>query len=175
MEMLVWLEEQLALVTLGIIGLLLLALIIFIVNNIKLQRLMSRYRILMKGTDGKNLEELIEQSLQELEEVKGEQRQINEILNTLTSWGQSSLQSVGMVRFDAFSNTGGEQSFSLAVADRLGNGFILTNLHGRDEAYFYAKPLERWLSRYALSAEEEEALKIAWEKIENPGKERSRK
>ena len=84
MEMLVWLEEQLALVTLGIIGLLLLALIIFIVNNIKLQRLMSRYRILMKGTDGKNLEELIEQSLQELEEVKGEQRQINEILNTLT-------------------------------------------------------------------------------------------
>ena len=53
MEMLVWLEEQLALVTLGIIGLLLLALIIFIVNNIKLQRLMSRYRILMKGTDGK--------------------------------------------------------------------------------------------------------------------------
>ena len=167
---LAWLEENLAVVTLVIIGLLVLALIVLVANISKLQRLMTRYRQLMRGMTGANLEQLLENSLRELSEMSREQIQLKEKVTELSVQSQSSLQSVGMVRFDAFSDTGGQQSFSLAVADRDGNGFVLTNLHGRDESYFYAKSLVNWRSRYALTKEEEQAIKEAWGKIEQQGK-----
>lgn len=68
------------------------------------------------------------------------------------------IQGYGVVRYQAFSGIGGDQSFSLALVDEAGSGLMLTSLHGRDETRLYAKPLVQWRSSYSLSAEEQQAL-----------------
>jgi hypothetical protein len=68
------------------------------------------------------------------------------------------VQGVGLVRFRAFQDTGGDQSFSLALADGEGNGIVLSALYGRGATRIYAKPIQSWLSSKALSEEEEQAL-----------------
>ncbi len=68
------------------------------------------------------------------------------------------IQGHAVVRYQAFSNIGGDQSFSLALVDEHGNGALVSSLHGRDETRVYAKPLTQWRSSHSLSAEEQEAL-----------------
>ena len=70
-------------------------------------------------------------------------------------------QKVGMVRFNPFGDTGGDQSFAIALTDAEGNGFVISSLHRRTESKLYAKPLKDWLSSYTLSDEEKQAISIA--------------
>lgn len=75
------------------------------------------------------------------------------------------IQGHGIVRYQAFANVGGDQSFSLALVDAEGNGAVITGLHGR-EVRVYGKPLTQWRSSYSLSAEEQEALGHARRMVE---------
>lgn len=68
------------------------------------------------------------------------------------------LQGYGVVRYSAFENVGGNQSFSMALVDERGNGAMLSGLHGRGDTRVYAKPLTQWRSPFSLSAEEQQAL-----------------
>ncbi|MCK4470529.1 MAG: DUF4446 family protein, partial [Anaerolineae bacterium] len=68
------------------------------------------------------------------------------------------VQGVGLVRFRAFQDTGGDQSFALALADGEGNGVVISALYGRGATRIYAKPVQGWLSPRTLSEEEEQAL-----------------
>jgi hypothetical protein len=77
-----------------------------------------------------------------------------------------SIQAVSLVRFQAFADFGGDQSFALAMADVAGDGVVLTGLFAREGSRVYAKPLSGWASSYSLSFEEEEAIKQARAQIE---------
>jgi hypothetical protein len=68
------------------------------------------------------------------------------------------VQGVGLVRFRAFQDTGGDQSFALALADGEGNGVVISALYGRGKTRVYAKPVQGWLSPRQLGEEEEQAL-----------------
>lgn len=76
------------------------------------------------------------------------------------------IQGHGVVRYSAFENVGGDQSFSLALVDARGNGAMLSGLHTRDDTRVYAKPLTQWRSSYSLSAEEQQALGRARQMID---------
>lgn len=71
------------------------------------------------------------------------------------------VQGVGLVRFSAYEDTGGDQSFALALTDGEGSGVVITGLYGRDSTRVYAKPVEGWLSSRPLTKEEERALAMA--------------
>ena len=68
---------------------------------------------------------------------------------------------VGLVRFNPFEDTGGNQSFALALLDAAGNGFVISSLHARNMTRVYAKAVAAGKAEAALSAEETEALRIA--------------
>ncbi len=70
-------------------------------------------------------------------------------------------QKLGMVRFNPFGEVGGDQSFSIALLDGRGNGFVVTSLYGREGNRVYAKPIENGQSKYQLSDEEKEAINTA--------------
>ncbi len=72
-----------------------------------------------------------------------------------------SVQGVGMVRFRAYQDTGGDQSFALALVDGSGNGVVISSLHGREDTHVYGKPLAAWTSAYSLSGEEMQAIEQA--------------
>jgi hypothetical protein len=69
-----------------------------------------------------------------------------------------SFQSVGLVRFNPFTDMGGDQSFALSIVDSYGNGFVLSSLHGRTATRVYAKTVRRGQSTQTVSAEEQAAI-----------------
>jgi len=79
----------------------------------------------------------------------------------IESAGRRAIQRVGLVRFNPFEDTGGNQSFALALTDAAANGFIVSSLHSRTGTRLYAKAVISGRSDGALSAEEAEALRIA--------------
>jgi hypothetical protein len=92
-----WMLENLEIVVLTLIGLLVLALFFFVLNTVRLNQLHRRYRLLMKGVDKGNLEELLFKQAEQIKElahyvkeVKDSQHQIDQELQTsigpITRW-----------------------------------------------------------------------------------------
>src|SRR5207247_8006066 len=74
---------------------------------------------------------------------------------------EGSVRRVALLRYDAFEDVGGRLSFSCAMLDEHGTGVVLTSINGRQETRVYAKPVTAGTSTYNLSAEEEEAIRLA--------------
>jgi hypothetical protein len=68
---------------------------------------------------------------------------------------------MAIVRYDAYEDTGGHQSASLALLDSARTGLIVTAIQGRDYARIYMKEVERGRASIALSPEEQEAVERA--------------
>ena len=95
----------------------------------------------------KDLKENLEKLSQELEKLKKESK--------------FSIQKTGIVRFNPFSEIGGNQSFSIALLDGKNNGLVITSLYTREGNRIYAKPIKDGHSEYLLSKEEKEAIEKA--------------
>jgi hypothetical protein len=72
-----------------------------------------------------------------------------------------SVANSAIVRYDAYEDTGGHQSASLALLDGSRSGVVVTAIQGRDYARIYMKELERGRPSVALSPEEQEAVERA--------------
>jgi|HigsolmetaAR203D_1030402.scaffolds.fasta_scaffold01797_5 hypothetical protein len=68
---------------------------------------------------------------------------------------------LGVVRYNAFAESGSDLSFSLAIVDSGASGVVLTGIHSRDHVYLYAKPLQEGQSNYTLTPEEKQAINQA--------------
>jgi hypothetical protein len=86
-------------------------------------------------------------------------------LDQLTTLLPGAVQTVGLVRFQALSDYGGDQSFALALTNAAGDGVILSSVFAREGTRVYAKPLTAWSSSYSLSFEEQEAIKQAQSQV----------
>jgi len=72
--------------------------------------------------------------------------------------GDHSLQRVGLVRYQAYHDVGGDHSFSLALLDADGAGVVVNSLYHRDRCRVYAKPVMGWQSPLTLTEEERLAI-----------------
>ena len=70
-------------------------------------------------------------------------------------------QRVGLVRYNPFEETGGNQSFALALLDAAGDGWVLSSLHARSGTRVYAKGITAGRADAGLSDEETAAIKQA--------------
>lgn len=143
----------------------LLALIIFININIKLARMNRRYRRMMQGMDGVNIERLL---LGHIEEVRRASAKVDELSKTcanLDRLSKSCVQKIGIVRFNAFEDTGSDLSFAIALLNGNDDGFVLSSIFGRSESRSYAKPVIKGQSSYFLTDEEKQALEQAMKKL----------
>ncbi|MGQ9466733.1 MAG: DUF4446 family protein [Anaerolineae bacterium] len=136
----------------------------------RLKRLEERYRRL----SGASVEETGPQvGLGTLLAQIGSVRDRVEKLEALTSQAQATLghavRGVGMVRFRALPDVGGDQSFSLAMVDGGGNGVVLSALYLREGTRFYGKPVTAWNSSYPLTDEEKQALEQARRMVDGAG------
>ena len=124
--------------------------------------LWRHYKKLTKGAKGEDLRKIWEEHL---EKAKRAESRINELgvdLEKLKKEGDEHFQKIGVVRFNPFNETGGNQSFAVALLDGRGNGVVLSNLHGRGLTRVYAKPIKDFgPSGFELSEEEKNAVSIA--------------
>ncbi len=96
-----------------------------------------------------------------MEEVGSQAGATEERVARLESRQRRALQHVGLTRFDAFEEVGGQQSFAIAVMDEDRNGFVLSSVYSRADVRVYAKSLEGGQSSHPLTAEERRALATA--------------
>ncbi len=82
-------------------------------------------------------------------------------LATAEAAAVTSIQKVGFVRFNPFQDTGGDNSFSVALLDQKNDGVLLSSLYMRDGTRLYAKEVKNGTTRTPLSDEEAEVLKDA--------------
>ena len=73
-----------------------------------------------------------------------------------------------MIRYDAFTDTGGQLSWSMALLDDKGDGVVLTSINSRNDARSYAKEVKSFESDAKLSPEEEEALETLRKEAAQP-------
>ncbi|NLN07379.1 MAG: DUF4446 family protein [Firmicutes bacterium] len=142
-------------------ALLALLFLLIIILFLHLRALARRYKTFMTASDGFSLEKALWDLQSELAFLREELQKNRQVLADLQQKMQRALQAVGFVRFNAFSNTGGELSFSLAVLDGEAGGVVLSSIYGREESKIYAKPVSGGKPSYALSGEEEEAIRKA--------------
>ncbi|MFN4179416.1 MAG: DUF4446 family protein [Armatimonadota bacterium] len=134
-----------------------------LVLSLKLNRLTRLLkRLVPEGTES-SLDRLLEQLLIKQEENRTLLASVETRLEKLHSLLQGCLQRVGLVRFDAFEDISGQQSFSVALLDNQGNGVVITSLFGRTESRCYAKPVIQGNSPHRLSEEEMAAIRQAME------------
>jgi hypothetical protein len=139
-----------------------LVLVISVLWLIVLQRTVSRlrrtYAALLASPDGKDVGELLSMYVEQMRLAASKADQLTKTSESLQRQVRGSVQNVGLVRFDAYKGTGGEQSFAVALLDSDGDGVVFSSLQGRAESRLYAKPVSRWDSTYTLSVEEREAI-----------------
>jgi len=159
-----------------IISVFLLNIILLIGIYIYIQYINKKYiKFMEKIGNGNNIDEQLRKYIKEVEDIKLENKQIENYYITLDNNIDSCIQKVGMVRYNAFADVGSDLSFALALLDRNNNGVVLNGLYGSDSSNIYAKPIKEGVSIYKLSDEEIEAIDIAEQKKNFYTKKRNRK
>ena len=142
--------------------------IVIAVQARRIGRLSGRLDGLTRGADGQSLEAVLDTHL---DKVFGVARELDELAArsaVLESNGRHAFQRVGLVRFNPIEDTGGNQSFALALMDANGDGFVVSSLHARTGTRMFAKTLAGGRSDASLSAEETEAVRMAFATRQDP-------
>lgn len=107
--------------------------------------------------------ELLKKYLEETKDIEKYAQKIQIEIAKVSKKMQRSIQRIGIVRYNPFgkNDTGGNQSFSIALLDDDNNGFVITSMHAREGTRVYAKPVLDGKSTNTLSNEEVEAIKKA--------------
>lgn len=159
-EMVAWAGLALALI---------LSIALFILVG-RLRRVEKRLHALTAGAgpgaQSMSLGDLIISQGQSLELTRTEVEKLQYAVEKLNISVARSVQCIGLVRYNPFEDTGGDQSFALGLLDKRGDGVIISSLHGRTATRFYAKPIKGGTSPMSLSSEEVAALKQAMERGE---------
>jgi hypothetical protein len=95
------------------------------------------------------------------QQASGQEASVDARLDALEARSRVAVQHVGLVRFNPFSDTGGDQSFALALLDGDANGIVLSSLHSRLATRVYVKQVFGGRIEVGLSNEEAEALRQA--------------
>jgi Protein of unknown function (DUF4446) len=118
----------------------------------------SRLRGITRGAEGSSLEAVLDAHLDKVFAVARELDGLGDRMTALEGAQRKAFQRVGLVRYNPFEETGGNQSFALALLDAVGDGWVLSSLHARSGTRVYAKAIKAGRADVGLSAEETVAI-----------------
>ena len=148
-------------ILIGIAAVLLILLIMLIVLLVKYSKIKKRYDKFMSGKNATSLEDDMRGVFEDMKLLKATADRNKKDIRILYKNMESTFQKLGIVKYDAFNQMGGQLSFSLALLDENNDGFILNSVHSSDGCYSYTKEIKGGTSSISLGAEEEKALYIA--------------
>ena len=123
----------------AVILLLIIFLILLIVQIRKTSKLKKRLDKFLSGKDGASLEKDIAGLYEDNKFLKANTEKNKKDIRTLYKNMESAYQKMGLVKYDAFNQMGGQLSFSLALLDENNNGFIINSVHSSEGCYSYTK------------------------------------
>ena len=148
-------------IILGQAVLTIILMIIVLVCIFKIKKLYRSYDYFMRGKDAETLEDIIIGHIQDIQELKSQDRANKDQIRINNKNMRASFQRFGMVKYNAFKGMGGNLSFAFALLDYTNTGFILNSVHSREGCYIYLKLVDRGQTEISLGNEEKEALEQA--------------
>lgn len=141
------------------------AFFVAIYSIVQTQQLRRRFAAALGDESGNSLESTLKSHMQRVGEVDQRLIELDGRYQHLIDTSSLASQKISIVRFNPFGDTGGDQSFSLAVLDAHDSGYILTSIHSRTGTRVYVKPIDFGNSKYTLSTEEKQALSQAVKRV----------
>jgi hypothetical protein len=114
-----------------------------------------------RGSENMNLEEVLVSYLDKVENIEHRTDQVEQAIGIVQAQLPCCIQRANMIRYDAFEDVGGQQSFAIALLDGRGDGIVLTSVYSRMEIRVYAKAIRNGRSSHPLSEEETRVVKDA--------------
>lgn len=149
-------------IAMAAIILFLLIIIIIMINQMsKIKKLKKRLDKFMLSREGKSLEDDLGKIYDDNKFLKENAEQNKKDIRTLYKNMEKAYQKMGLVKYDAFNQMGGQLSFSLALLDENNNGFIINSVHSTEGCYSYTKEIKAGECEISLGDEEREALDMA--------------
>ncbi len=148
-------------VLIGVLVLFLACLVLLIVLLVKNGRMKKRLDALTRGSDGSSLEQDIVSLYDDNQFLKANAEKNKKEIRYLRKRLEGCFQKMGLVKYDAFHQMGGQLSFSLCLLDENNNGYIINSVHSTEGCYSYTKEVKAGESDIDLGKEEAQALSIA--------------
>lgn len=145
----------------GMAALIFILIVLVIIQMVKIGKLNKKYKKFMSGKDAKNLEADIIGLYDDNKFIKISLEKNSKDIHTLYRRLESTFQKLGIVKYDAFSQMGGQLSFCLVLLDENDNGFLLNSVHSTEGCYSYTKEIKNGSCDISLGDEEKKALDIA--------------
>lgn len=152
---------DLSFVFIGMAAILLILLIWIIIQTIQMIKLKSKYKKFMLGKNAKSLEKDIIGLYEDNKFIKLSTEKNERDIQKLYQKMERAYQKIGIVKYDAFNQMGGQLSFSLALLDEKDNGFVLNSVHSTEGCYSYTKEIKNGECEISLGDEERKAVEMA--------------
>lgn len=108
----------------------------------------------------RDIRKKFEEVIRQVSDFKQDLNRLENDLFEVRKSGLKYIQKVELFRYNPYDDTGGDQSFTLALLDSKGDGIVLTSLHARSGTRVFAKPVNSGESKkYGLSKEEEKVVR----------------
>lgn len=125
-------------------------------------RMIRHYNMLTQGATPAGLKDVLTVMIQKHSETRSSMKAIEQKMEDLRVEGKHHFQKIGLVRFNPFADTGGSQSFTLALLDGNNTGLVITSLYARAGNRWYIKEVVSGKGTLLeLSREEQTAIKEA--------------
>lgn len=111
--------------------------------------------------DGKNIKEDLEKYINRVANTEEEIRKLSLYYKDLNQKTEKCMQKLGIVRYNAYKDTGSDLSFAVCLLDEKNNGVVFNGIYSRDMSNIYAKPIQNGVSKYKITPEEQEAINRA--------------
>ena len=148
--------------TLGMAVAVVILLLLVIIMLCRFSSLNKRYKNFMRKIGrSENLEEDLETYMYKVDRVEKQNASISTQIKNLETDLTKCIQKVGIVRYNAFKDTGSDLSFTLALLDENNDGVVLNGIYSREMSNIYAKPVKNGKSTYTVSEEENQAIEKA--------------
>jgi hypothetical protein len=152
-------RDNVEIVIFSVMGLFCLVFILLFINMIKLSKMRRRYNEMINGGRPESVEQLLIGMQDNLNQLTTQNRMQQSEIEQIKKQMRKMKSNVGMQRYNAFSNDGGSDlSFSIGILDEEQNGVVLTGIHGREQTFIYAKPVDKGQSTYSLTPEEKNII-----------------
>lgn len=145
-----------------LLGLIILIGLVFLAWNLTLHwqvyQTSKKIKTMFKGTKVADLEGVIFEQIKRQRQTEKNLKELENFCQYLEKMGLNSMQKTGVIRFNPFKDTGGDQSFCIACLNAQNSGFTLSGLFTREGTRIYTKPIVNGESKYPLTEEEKQAI-----------------
>lgn len=136
----------------------------------RIRRLEDRIDDFCQGSDGESLENDIADMFDENAEIRNHMDSVDAKIQNLYWRMKFSVQKVGVVKYNAFAQMGGDLSYAIAMLNENNDGFVMNCVHSADSCYTYTKIVKGGRADVDLGAEEAQAMKMALDNFNPNGK-----